>query len=448
MRDSRAKLKSSTQTTISLGPADRILLIDSKRCEVTCEPGVTMEALVDALLSHKLLPFVVPEFKALTVGGVLAGAGLESSSWSHGQFGDHLLEATYILSDGSVIDCSPQSHADLFYGALGACGTLGLLVKARLKVQRLVSEFVDVRYIKFPVDDSVRALKTRMETIKSIRKTELLDAIVDADFTTIITAELNHPGPVTQSFSRGRDPWFYQYVSSISKSRDVLHVKDYLFRYDAGAFWMSSYAISPVNDLQDLCHAFLPPITDPYTKKVLSLIPFGGYNFLSRWLLSPLLKTAAMYKRLHQAPTSIIADTLLIQDVYVPFDHADTFLIWLRSRFGLEKLWLCPVQSTTTPQLMSPNFVTAEDKGFINFGVWMHKPSWQPGTPHARRATREIEQKVSDLGGRKMLYSLSHYSPKQWESIYDVHGYRKLKQEWDPNHAWDDIYEKVGRPPA
>ena len=66
-------------------------------------------------------PAVVPEFKSLTVGGVLSGAGLESSSFRYGQFGDLLIEATYILSNGQIIICSPTENSDLFYGALNSC---------------------------------------------------------------------------------------------------------------------------------------------------------------------------------------------------------------------------------------------------------------------------------------------------------------------------------------
>ena len=80
-----------------------------------------MEQLIDELASYHLIPAVVPEFKSLTVGGVLSGAGLESSSFRYGQFGDLLIEATYILSNGQIIICSPTENSDLFYGALNSC---------------------------------------------------------------------------------------------------------------------------------------------------------------------------------------------------------------------------------------------------------------------------------------------------------------------------------------
>lgn len=438
---------------VHLGLANRILHIDTKRAEITVEPGVTMEQLVDALLPHQLVPFVVPEFKALTVGGVLAGAGLESSSWVHGQFSDHLVSARYCLSDGRVLNASPRHNADLFYGALGACGTLGLLVSATFKVQRIVTKFVDVQYISVPVGSSIRSLRARMETIRKVKKNEFLDAIVYAYSAVIIVAKLNHPGPTTQSFARNRDPWFYQHLADLHVSSDVLSIKDYLFRYDAGAFWMSQYAISPLTDWLPAIQYFIPPITDPYTSKILSWIPFGGYNWLSRWLLGPLLKTSAMYKRLHQAPVSTVADTLVIQDVYIPTHKAEEFLVWLKRSFGNEKFWLCPMRETTTAQILSPHYVRQKNAehgsgGFINFGIWLHKATWQPGTPHASQATKSIERKVQELGGRKMLYSLSHYSRDDWNEIYDMKLYDQLKHKYDPEGAWGDIYDKIGKSPT
>lgn len=447
---SKTKKKKNDWHIVRLGRANRILLIDTGKSEVTVEPGVTMEELVDSLLPHGLVPFVVPEFRGLTVGGVIAGAGIESGSWVHGQFGDHLVAARYVLSDGSVVDCSPQYNADLFYGASGSCGTLGLLVSAKFRVQKIKTDRVKLRYFEVPVEKSIEALSARIQTMRGRDGTPgLIDAIVYEERAVIIVAEYDHLGLPTQSFSRGRDPWFYQYVATTTHTSDVVPLKDYLFRYDAGAFWMSQYAMSPFTDLETIVQSLLPPITDPYTKKVLTLMPFGGYNRLSRWLLSPLLRTSPMYQRLHQAPVQIVADSLVIQDVYIPTANANEFLSWVRVRLGVDKIWLCPMKSTTTSQILSPHFVNSPTikeplEGFVNFGIWLHKASWQPGTPYARKATREIERKVALLGGRKMLYSLSSYGREEWHDIYDMKAYEKLKRKWDPLDGFGNIYDKVG----
>ena len=197
---------------VNIGAANRILTIDASSKRVTCEPGVTMEQLVDELLPHNLVPAVVPEFKALTVGGVLAGAGLESSSFRHGQFGDSLVEATYILSDGRIVTCSRKKDADLFYGALGACGTFGLLVSAAFRVVSANSNsFVRCNYFR---------TNQPIESLASIYSEDYVDAIVFSDLTVIITGDrmdqraLPTHGKI-QTFSKPWDPWYYEHVKGI-----------------------------------------------------------------------------------------------------------------------------------------------------------------------------------------------------------------------------------------
>ena len=48
-------------------------------------PGMTTyEDLVDATLPHGLMPLVVPQLKTITLGGAVAGLGIESTSFRHG----------------------------------------------------------------------------------------------------------------------------------------------------------------------------------------------------------------------------------------------------------------------------------------------------------------------------------------------------------------------------
>ncbi|CAF3524309.1 unnamed protein product [Rotaria sp. Silwood1] len=195
---------------ISVGRANKILAIDTSSKTVICEPGVTMEELVDALLPYNLVPVVVPEFKALTVGGVLAGAGLESSSFRYGQFGDSLLEATYILSDGQIITCSPTKHSDLFYGALGACGTFALMISATLSLLDAQSDcFVQCKYFR---------TNQPIERLETLCHEDYIDAIVFSDYSVIITGERvekrSLPKTATiQTFSKAWDPWYYQHIN-------------------------------------------------------------------------------------------------------------------------------------------------------------------------------------------------------------------------------------------
>jgi len=74
--------------------------IDAKLIYV--EPLVSMESLLAATLAHGLVPAVLPEFRNITVGGALSGAGLESTSHRHGQLSDIVEFMDILLGDGTV----------------------------------------------------------------------------------------------------------------------------------------------------------------------------------------------------------------------------------------------------------------------------------------------------------------------------------------------------------
>jgi len=94
-----------------------VLVVDPQAGWVEAEGMVTYEALVAACLRHGVMPAVVPQLKTITLGGALAGVGIESSSHRQGLVHDTVLELDVLLGDGSVVTCTPANeHADLFFG--------------------------------------------------------------------------------------------------------------------------------------------------------------------------------------------------------------------------------------------------------------------------------------------------------------------------------------------
>jgi len=53
-----------------------------------------------------------------------------------------------------------------------------------------------------------------------------------------------------------------------------------------------------------------------------------------------------------------------------------------------------------------------------------------------------IEYSVEKLGGMKSLYSTSYYERTHFERLYNYTVYRKLKQRYDKNGRFKDLYEK------
>ena len=120
---------------VSLGNFTHILDIDTDRGELEVEGLATYDAIVQFTLRHGFLPTVAPELRHITIGGAIVGIGIESSCYRHGFVHDGLLEADVMLPDGRVVHCRPDNeHADLFRALPNSYGTLGYILRARIRL--------------------------------------------------------------------------------------------------------------------------------------------------------------------------------------------------------------------------------------------------------------------------------------------------------------------------
>ncbi len=85
-----------------------------------------MDKLVKATLQHGLVPPVVMEFPGITIGGGFVGIGAESSSFKYGFFDRTINWIEIVLANGDVLYVSETENPDLFHGAAGSFGTLGV----------------------------------------------------------------------------------------------------------------------------------------------------------------------------------------------------------------------------------------------------------------------------------------------------------------------------------
>jgi FAD/FMN-containing dehydrogenase len=76
----------------------------------------------------------------------------------------------------------------------------------------------------------------------------------------------------------------------------------------------------------------------------------------------------------------------------------------------------------------------------VNFGIWsgVRRGAGRPDG----EVNRRIEQVVSELGGRKSLYSTSYYGREEFWRLYNGPAYAQLKDAYDPQRRLLDLYEK------
>ncbi|EWG55707.1 hypothetical protein FVEG_17577 [Fusarium verticillioides 7600] len=146
------------------------------------------------------------EFPGITAEGGFAGTSGVSSSFRHGFFNETVDFVEMILGNGDIIRASREEHEDLFYGAAGATGTLGLttLIQVRLIEAK---QFVKTTYRR------VNSVSTAISTMKQCYDkvdVDYVDGILYLkDHAVAITGELTNAKPddrPVRTFSNAGDP--------------------------------------------------------------------------------------------------------------------------------------------------------------------------------------------------------------------------------------------------
>ena len=304
----------------------RILMVDTEKKIVLVEPNVPMDRLVEETQQYSLIPPVVMEFPGITVGGGYAGTSGESSSFKQGFF-DHTINGVeMVLANGDIVTCSENDRPDLFRGAAGALGTLGITTLVELQLIE-AKKFVETTY--HPVSSVSDALE-KINLATSNSDNDYVDGIMfSKTFGAIIVGRMTDQPPhgiAVQRFSDARDPWFYLHVQDQIAQRagptsEAIRLAEYLFRYDRGGFWVGKYAFD-------------------YFKT-----PF---NRLTRRWLDDFLHTRMMYTALHASGQS---KRFVVQDLALPHSAAEEFVEYADKAFAIYPLWLCPLRQSPLPTL-------------------------------------------------------------------------------------------------
>jgi len=107
-----------------------VLEIDPGRLRIDAEGMVPYARLTELSLPTGVMPAVVPQLKSITLGGAVAGVGIESSSFRYGLVHETVDELEVLTGSGEVVLCRrDNAHRDLFYGFPNSYGTLGYALR-------------------------------------------------------------------------------------------------------------------------------------------------------------------------------------------------------------------------------------------------------------------------------------------------------------------------------
>ena len=378
---------------------------------VDTEGMITYEDLTRACLARGVMPAVVPQLKTITLGGAVAGVGIESSSHRHGLVHDTMLELEVLLGDGRVVVCTPDNeHAALFFGFPNSYGTLGYALRVKARTVP-VKAFVRLEHLPF-----CNAEKYFAELGARLKSGE-------ADF---VDGTIFEPGRMYITLGRFVDkaPWASDYTyeniyyrSIAEKREDYLGIHDYIWRWDTDWFWCSKNVFAQ----------------NPFIRRIYGRGRLGSrtYTKIMRW------NSRVGLTRKIERVIGLHSESV-IQDVDIPLARAAEFFDFYAEHIGLWPQWVCPIG----PQAHSGRFslYPVKNEWYVNFGFWDVKRTREAHPPG--HFNRLIERKVAGLGGIKSLYSDSFFTPEEFSRHYGGEAYARLKAKYDPGRAFPALYEK------
>jgi delta24-sterol reductase len=336
---------------IDVGMYD-LLAIDAQRGMVRVEPLATMGQISSSLISKGWTLPVVPELDDLTVGGLIMGFGVETSSHKYGLFQHICASFEIVTAEGKLVKCGPSENPELFYQIPWSHGTLGFLVAAELKIIP-AKRYVRLHYRPvYTLDDMAAVFE---QASRDTENNDVVEALVYSRDTAVVmrgafTDAVGSDGPLN-AIGRWYKPWFYKhvqiYLDNSKEGVEYLPLRDYFHRHTRGYFWAME-----------------------------EIIPFGNhpvFRTLLGWALPPRIELLKYTET--QTTRRLREKHHVIQDMLMPIRYLKQSIGYFDAHFRLYPLWLAPMaikDNGGRPGFIHP-FRTEEgavDEMYVDIGAY------------------------------------------------------------------------------
>ncbi|KAK3909495.1 Delta(24)-sterol reductase [Frankliniella fusca] len=407
----RAKYK-KTMFAVNVNLVD-ILDLNTERRTVRVEPLVTMGQLTATLDPLGwTLPFV-PELDDLTVGGLVMGTGVETSSHKYGLFQHICVAYELVLADGSIVQVTKESDPDLFYSVPWSYGTLGFLTAVEIKIVPAL-RFVKLQYE--PVRSLEEADTVLRKHLDHPEENEFIEALMfSKDEGVVMTGNMVSCADWGKLNEIGRchKPWFFEHVRSFLRSGpgfEYIPLRDYQHRHTRSFFW-----------------------------EMKEIIPFGNnplFRYLFGWMTPP--KVSLLKLTQTQAVKKLYESNHIIQDMLVPIEKFKESVLFFDKEVAVYPLWLCPFRLPSEPGMLR----VPKDAMYLDIGVY-GVPTRKDFDP--KETTRRIEAFVAKAKGFQMLYADTYTTRDEFRQMFDHSLYDKMRARLKCEKAFPEVYDKVCR---
>jgi FAD/FMN-containing dehydrogenase len=368
---------------------NKVLALDTVQKQVTVQSGISWRQLQAEIDPHNLSIKIMQTYANFTVGGSLS-VNVHGRYIGEGPLVGSVLSLKLVLADGSIVDVSPTENADIFYGAIGGYGGLGVITEATLQLEDNV-----------PVERRVKVMPIEKYA------TYFRDAIRDNNEVVFHNADIYPP-----DFTELRDVSWYTSDKAVTEiERLIPQDKDYRLEVALEKFvassnfgkWARQHLIDPI--------VYFP------TKVV-----WRNYE--------------ASYDVAELEPDDRSEYTYGLREYFVPVERFDEFVPQMRDIFQRNKANIINVSIRHAKADTNTLLSWARNEVFA-FVVY-----YRQGTDAAAKEavsvwSSEMIDAVIAVGGAYYLPYQLQASTEQFKAAYpDAKDYFGLKWRLDPNNRF------------
>jgi len=414
-------------------PLYDILSLDEKNMTVRVEPMVSVGDITRFLVPRGYTLAVTLEIADATLGGLACGVGMTTYSHKVGLYQECIESWEVVVGDGSLVKATRDNqYSDLYHCLPWSHGTLGFLVALELKIIK-VKPYVHMKYIPIKgkkqycdfireesgANDATKKTPDYLEgTVYDKENAVVMIGNFSDASTTEQRAKINH---ITRWYKLP----FYKHVESFlekGEAEEYIPLREYLLRHDKAIFWVLEAMI-------------------PFCNNPLFLFLFG-------WMCPP--KPAFMKLTTTPVVRAMTFTKQVFQDIVLPINRLEDQIDVSEKLFDTYPILIypCRIYDSGLGQLRAPR----KDQMTPNSNFAMFNDLGVYGVPRKVRnkerydavgAMREMEAFTQSVGGYPFLYADIFMTRDEFEKMFDLTNYEKVRRKYHAIGAFPHLYDKV-----
>ncbi len=389
--------------TLIFSKFNKILNVDLNNMTIDVESYVKMIDIFNYLFSiddkNKYTLRMSTETMDMTVGGAISGIGVHGNIHHVGFFHESVVDMDILLSNGDIITCSKNNNSELFHSIPNTYGTIGKILRARLKIVKAKS-YVKTTVIKF---NSLNQFIKKMKLMSDMKQYDFIFSLVynkNELYLILFQYVNNYDNLIT--FTEYLT--FYKYIKT--HSTFYMTTKESMFIFESDWYW----------NIPD--------------------------NKILKFLLPTNLRRMKFFKKVNNIDLGFNKDmkkksNILIQDWEIEYEKSFTFLKHMLDNIepymNNKPLCIFPLISNSDSYF----YPIKKNKLYLNIG------SYSILNNNKYNFTKMFDSELYKYNGIKMLYSVHYFSKKQFNHIYNGIFYKKIKEKYDKEYKFGDLYLKT-----